>query len=182
MHSTTNPIAPDPRPTPITIEDAIANFPPATRMHPVTADNGAIMARHPFAQRPAPNPRLIHNESNPPDHDGDSDGAFTHDRDDDYGSSSGPPAITQGIAISPANFRTLPSQKWSQIMAGNKPTHPWTRSQPKPRAHYRDRTTYSTSAWSPRTANPRHGTKRTTQRTGTSHSLQHPSQTQSPPP
>ncbi len=42
-------------------------------------------------------------------------------------------------------------------------------------------TTYSTSEWPPRTANQRHGTNRTTQRTGTSHSPQQPLQTQSPP-
>ena len=75
-HSTTNPIAPDPRLTLITIKNAIDNFPPAARIHPVTVeDNGAIMARYLFAQRPTPYPRLIHNGSNPPDNDGgDSDG------------------------------------------------------------------------------------------------------------
>ena len=59
--------------------------------------------------------------------------------DDDCRSSSGPPATTQGTATSPGNFRRLPSQTWSQIMAGNQHTHPWRRSQPRPRAHYRDR-------------------------------------------
>jgi hypothetical protein len=103
-------------------------------------------------------PRPINNESNPPDNHGDSDGppplipdsddsesdhdsdgAFAHDRDDNCRSSSGPPATTQGISTSPTNFRTLPSQTWSQIMAENHNTHPWTRSQPRPRAHYQDR-------------------------------------------
>ena len=120
---------------PRTFESIIANFPPAAQLHPVTADNGAIMARHPFAQRPAPYPRPINHDSNPPDNDCDSDGppslipdsddsgsdddndgAFAHNRDDDCRSSSG---TTQGIATSPSNFRTLPSQTWCQIMAGN---------------------------------------------------------------
>ena len=71
--------------------------------------------------------------------DDDSDGAFAHDRDDDCRSSSGQPATTPAIAPSPTNFRTLPSQTWSQLMAETHHTHPWTRSQPRPRAHHRDR-------------------------------------------
>ncbi len=150
--------AADPRPTRITFESIIANFPPAAHLHPITADNGAIMAQHPFAQRPAPYPRPINNDSNPPDNDGDSDGppslipdsddsgsdddsdgTFAHKRDDNCRPSSGQPATTHGIATSPSNFRTLPCQTWCQIFAGNQHTHPWTRSQPRPRAHYRDR-------------------------------------------
>ena len=73
------------------------------------------------------------------DSDSDSDGAFAHDRDDDCRSTSGPSAANQDIANNQASFRTQPRQTWSHIMAGNQHNHPWTRSQPRPRAHYQDR-------------------------------------------
>jgi hypothetical protein len=193
--------ATDPRPTNITIENNIANFYPAAHLHPITADNGAIMTQQPFAQRLAPYPRPISHESNPPDNEGDSDGppslipdsddsgseddsdgAFKHDRDGDYRSSSGQLANTQGIATSPSTFPTLPIQTWSQIMAGNQHTHPWTRSQPRPRAHYRDRHEDDYIFDVRMTTKDSEPTNRTTQRTCTSHSLQHLLQTQSPSP
>ncbi len=155
--------AADPRPTRLTTGNNIANLPPIAQSHRITVDNSAFTSRNPFAHRSTPYMLPIHHDINTPDNDcdsdgppplipdsddsgsddngsdDDSDGAFAHDRDDDCRSSSGQPATTPGIAPSPTNFRTLPSQTWSQLMAGTHHTHPWTRSQPQPRAHHRDR-------------------------------------------